>query len=93
MLPTPRDWPRFSSAVIYQDAAAAIDWLCAAFGFEIRIKVIGENGRVEHCELTYGDGLIMIGQEDPQSKRLEARTAQPPLRRGQQHPVDHVLRR
>jgi uncharacterized glyoxalase superfamily protein PhnB len=69
MLPTPRDWPRFSSAVIYQDAAAAIDWLCAAFGFEIRIKVIGENGRVEHCELTYGDGLIMIGQEDPQSKR------------------------
>jgi uncharacterized glyoxalase superfamily protein PhnB len=63
MKPTPAGWPRFSSSVVYQDAAAAIDWLCNAFGFEVRIKVEGANGRIEHCELSLGDGLIMIAQE------------------------------
>ncbi len=36
MKPTPKDWPRLSSAVFYRDAAAAIDWLCAAFDFQVR---------------------------------------------------------
>jgi len=67
--PAPSDWPRFSSAVFYQDAAAAIDWLCSAFGFEVRLKVEGDNGRIEHSELTYGEGLIMVAQETPQSER------------------------
>jgi uncharacterized glyoxalase superfamily protein PhnB len=69
MKPTPADWPRFSSAVVYVDAAAAIDWLCDAFGFQVRLKVEGENGRIEHCELEYGDGLIMIAQESRNDAR------------------------
>lgn len=69
MKPCPKDWPRFSSAVFYQDAAAAIPWLCNAFGFEVRLKVEGEGGRIEHSELTYGEGLIMVAQEDRQSTR------------------------
>jgi uncharacterized glyoxalase superfamily protein PhnB len=67
--PSPSDWPRFTSAVFYQDAAAAIDWLCDAFGFEVRIKVEGEGGRVEHSELTYAEGVVMVAQEDPASQR------------------------
>jgi len=63
MKPPPRDWPRLSSSVFYQDAQAAIDWLCRAFGFAVRLKVEGEGGRVEHSELTYGEGLVMVGQE------------------------------
>ena len=63
MKPTPKDWPRISSAAFYRDAAAAIDWLCKAFGFEVRLKIVGEGGRIEHSELTYGQGLIMVGQE------------------------------
>jgi hypothetical protein len=42
MKPTPSGWPRFTSAIVYKDAAAAIDWLCDAFGFEVRIKVEGD---------------------------------------------------
>lgn len=61
MKPTPAGWPRISSAVFYDDAAAAIDWLCRAFGFEVRLKVEGEGGRIEHSELVYGEGLIMVG--------------------------------
>ena len=78
MKPTPGDWPRFSSSVFYQDAAAAIDWLCDAFGFTIRLKVEGDNGRIEHSELTYGEGLIMVGQESPDSERLWKRSMRSP---------------
>ena len=70
MKPTPHDWPRMSSAVVYQDAAAAIQWLCDAFGFEVRLKVEGDRGQIEHSELTYGEGLIMVAQETPDSPRL-----------------------
>ena len=62
MKPTPEGWPRISSALYYDDAGKAIDWLCEAFDFEVRLKVEGEGGRIEHSELVYGDGLIMVGQ-------------------------------
>jgi uncharacterized glyoxalase superfamily protein PhnB len=57
----PAGWPRISSAVFYDDASRAIDWLCRVFGFEVRLKVEGEGGRIEHSELEFGDGLIMVG--------------------------------
>jgi uncharacterized glyoxalase superfamily protein PhnB len=63
MKSTPADWPRISSSIFYADAAAAINWLCRAFGFEVRLKVEGEGGRIEHSELVFGEGLIMVGQE------------------------------
>ena len=63
MKPTPSNWTRISSALYYQDAAQAIDWLCNAFGFEVRLKIEGEGGLIEHSELMFGDGLIMVGDE------------------------------
>ncbi|MFN7987875.1 MAG: VOC family protein [Thermoanaerobaculia bacterium] len=61
MKPTPPGWPRISQALYYLEAAKAIDFLCEAFGFEVRIRVVGENGRIEHSELVYGEGLVMVG--------------------------------
>jgi uncharacterized glyoxalase superfamily protein PhnB len=61
--PPPADWPRASSSVFYQDAAAAIDWLCDAFGFTLRLRVEGEGGRIEHSELEFGGALVMVSQE------------------------------
>jgi uncharacterized glyoxalase superfamily protein PhnB len=63
MHPTPSGWPRISSGVYYRDPAGMIDWLCRAFGFAVRIKVEGDDGRIEHSELTYGEGLVMVGGE------------------------------
>ena len=69
MKDTPKGWPRISSAFFYDDAKAAIAWLVRVFGFEVRLLVEGENGRVEHSELTYGDGLVMVGTTGGKSSR------------------------
>jgi uncharacterized glyoxalase superfamily protein PhnB len=63
MKDTPAGSPRISSALYYVDPAKAIDWLCQAFGFEVRLKIEGEGGRIEHSELVFGGGLIMVGGE------------------------------
>ena len=64
----PQGWPRISSALFYDDAAAAIDWLTRTFGFEVRLKVEGEGGRIEHSELVFGEGLVMIGSTGREAK-------------------------
>jgi uncharacterized glyoxalase superfamily protein PhnB len=61
MKPTPKGWPRISSALYYAKPVEAIDWLCRAFGFEVRLKVEGDEGQILHSELTFGEGLIMVG--------------------------------
>ncbi|HEX9619546.1 MAG TPA: VOC family protein, partial [Polyangiaceae bacterium] len=62
MKPTPAGWPRITPAVYYEDPKAAIDWLCRAFGFEVRLKVEGEGDTIVHSELAFGeDGLVMLG--------------------------------
>ena len=68
MKPTPEGWPRISTSLYYEDAPAAIDWLCKAFGFEVRIRVEGEGGRIEHSELTYGGGVVMVSGGRPESE-------------------------
>ncbi len=48
-------------AMRYRDAAAAIDWLCRAFGFERHLVVPGERDTIAHAQLTLGNGMIMLG--------------------------------
>jgi uncharacterized glyoxalase superfamily protein PhnB len=56
-----------------------IDWLCDAFGFEVRLKVEGDDGSIVHSELTYGDGLIMVHGErdDERAKRWGVKMRSP----------------
>ena len=63
MKPTPDGWPRLSTSIYYRDASAMINWLCAAFGFAIRLKIEGEGGRIEHSEITYDEAVVMVGSE------------------------------
>lgn len=65
MKATPAGWPRISTSIFYLDPAAAIDWLCAAFGFEVRTRIEGAEGRIEHSQLTFGEGMIMVGGAGP----------------------------
>jgi uncharacterized glyoxalase superfamily protein PhnB len=45
----------------YRNAPAAIEWLCKAFGFEKNLVVPDQNGGIAHAQLTFGDGMIMLG--------------------------------
>ncbi len=59
MLPPNRSIPQATviPVLIYPDVRAAVDWLCAAFGFAEHL-FIGENHR---AQLGCGDGAVIIG--------------------------------
>jgi uncharacterized glyoxalase superfamily protein PhnB len=76
--PSPAGWPRISSAIFYEDAGRAIDWLCSTFGFEVRLRIEGADGRIEHSELTFGEGLIMVGSVGGKSERKGGLPTQSP---------------
>ncbi|MGH8137004.1 MAG: VOC family protein [Steroidobacteraceae bacterium] len=73
----PAGWPRISSGVYYEDPAKAIDWIVNAFGFDVRLKVEGDGGRIEHSELTFDGGLIMVGDAAKAAARNGAVRASP----------------
>jgi uncharacterized glyoxalase superfamily protein PhnB len=49
----------------YEDAAAAIAWLCKAFGFERQLVVPHPDGKIAHAQLTFGNGMVMLGSVLP----------------------------
>jgi PhnB protein len=48
--------------LLYEDAAAALDFLSRAFGFEELRRITGPGGRVDHAEMRIGDGEVHLGQ-------------------------------
>ena len=45
----------------YHDPAAAIDWLVQAFGLTEHFVARAEDGTIQHAELAWGDGFVMLG--------------------------------
>jgi uncharacterized glyoxalase superfamily protein PhnB len=58
----------------YDDAHAAIDWLCRAFGFTKRLVVPGEGGSVLHSELSLGNAVVMISSPKAEFNRVSPRS-------------------
>jgi uncharacterized glyoxalase superfamily protein PhnB len=79
MKDTPAGWPRISSCLYYDDPGTAIDWLCKAFGFEVRLKIEGDGGSIVHSELVMPGGLIMVGghRTDPGKESWQQHQASP----------------
>ncbi len=77
MKPTPKGWPRLATTIYCKNAAKHIDWLCTAFGFEIRLKVEGEGGRIEHSEVVFGEAVLMVGDESAQQSKDRADLVSP----------------
>ncbi|MBD2259360.1 VOC family protein [Pseudanabaena sp. FACHB-2040] len=63
----------------YNDAAAAVEWLCQAFGFEKHLVVPEADGTVAHAELTFDNGMIML---DSVRDNTFAQLQQPPSKKG-----------
>jgi uncharacterized glyoxalase superfamily protein PhnB len=67
-----RAHPNIIPTLRYREAADAIDWLCRAFGFERHMVVEGEDGAIEHAQLTLAGGMIMLGTaRDDEFGRLQ----------------------
>jgi len=65
--------------LLYEDVAAALDFLTRAFGFTETLRYDDPAGYVSHAEMRHGDGAIMLGDPGPDyrgPKRLGATTVQ-----------------
>jgi len=56
-------FPSVSSALCYRDPIAALKWLEEAFGFESSMVILMPDGSLAHSQMTFGDGVIMVGNE------------------------------
>lgn len=56
--------PTITPGLLYHDAPKAIEWLCRAFGFEARMVIHGEGGKIVHAHLTLGNGGVMLSSAE-----------------------------
>jgi uncharacterized glyoxalase superfamily protein PhnB len=75
--------------VAYEDAAAAIDWLCSAFGAEERTdaRQTSPDGTIGHAELDFGGARVFLATPSPyyESPRRHRETCEA-ARRWQDNP-------
>lgn len=77
-VPMPNPSPTTPSTIIpalrYQNAPAAIEWLCMVLGFARHAVYPGPNDTIGHAELTLGGGMIMLGsaKDDAHSSKFKS---------------------
>ena len=47
----------------YTNAAGAIEFLCKAFGFEEKMRYVGDDGRIGHAELECEGSVVMLADD------------------------------
>jgi PhnB protein len=63
----PRGMPRVTPYLLYEDVAAALDWLAAAFGFAEALRYADAEGTVSHAEMRVDDdGVVFMGHPGPE---------------------------
>ena len=59
------EYPSVFPGRTYDDAHAAIEFLVDAFGAERHAVHPGDNGTIDHAELRFGNGIVMLGSSKP----------------------------
>ena len=75
----------------YRNAPAAIEWLCNTFGFEKHMVVPGENNSILHAQLSYGNGMLMLGSADRAGSEFDKLMKQPDEIGGAQTQTTYVV--
>lgn len=57
----PEGYSRITPYLLYEDAAAAIQFLTNAFGFSERMRMPNDQGGVAHAELEFAGEVLMLG--------------------------------
>ncbi len=58
--------PTVFPTMSYDDTRAAIDFLVSAFGAERHAVYGGNDGTIQHAELRFGLGIVMLGSARPE---------------------------
>ena len=61
----PENMPRITPYLLYEDVAAALEWLAKTFGLRERMRLPGPDGAVMHAEMELADGVVMMGNPGP----------------------------
>jgi uncharacterized glyoxalase superfamily protein PhnB len=56
-----RRYPTLCPYLFYEDLPTALDWLGKAFGFTERMRDVRPDGSLGHCEMEFGEAVIMLG--------------------------------
>jgi PhnB protein len=60
-----KGYPVLSSVTVLDDCARAIDWYRKVLGARQRLRMDMPGGTVAHCELGFGDAVLMMGSPMP----------------------------
>ena len=58
--------------LVYDDVDSVLGWLCAAFGFTERLRMVGSDGKTGHAQLSIGSGAVIIGKAGKQYRAPRA---------------------
>jgi PhnB protein len=74
--PIPEGYSTVTPYLVFEDAAAAIDFYKNAFGAKERMRMEAPGGKIGHAEIEIGDSIVMLADAFPQS------TTRPPTELG-----------
>src|SRR5262245_60149384 len=60
-----KGYPVLSSVTVLEECARAIDWYKKVLGAKQRLRLDMPGGAVAHCELGFGDAVLMLGSPMP----------------------------
>ena len=60
-----KGYPVLSSVTVLDECAQAIEWYKKVLGAKQRLRFDMPNGHVAHCELGFGDAVLMLGSPMP----------------------------
>ncbi|HTC61282.1 MAG TPA: VOC family protein [Candidatus Saccharimonadales bacterium] len=63
--PIPEGFHNVTPYLHVKGASSAIDFYKNVFGATEIVKMRGQNGKIMHAELKFGDSIVMLADEDP----------------------------
>ncbi|MEU2036929.1 VOC family protein [Nocardia amamiensis] len=72
--PIPEGYPVVSPGLAIDGAAAAIEFYKNVFGATERMRMPGPEGKIAHCELMFGNSVVMLGDPAPDMDFLDPKT-------------------
>ncbi len=66
----PENMPRITPYLHYHNVSAAVSWLEKAYGMIPRFSMPDSKGKIMHAEMTYAEGVVMMGPASEEHKGL-----------------------